>query len=47
MCEEHAAELENVRKKSNRDVPVNAVESGKTPSKHDLAAARDEITGLK
>ncbi|EIW62820.1 uncharacterized protein TRAVEDRAFT_34134 [Trametes versicolor FP-101664 SS1] len=45
-----AAELELVRKKLNRDAPVNGFESRPPPSpssKHDLAAARDEITGLK
>lgn len=50
--EERSAELEMVRKKMNRDVPMNGVsESGRStpssPSKHDYNAAREEITGLK
>lgn len=49
LANERAAELELVRKKLNRDAPVNGFESRppSSPSKHDLAAARDEITGLK
>ncbi|OJT13108.1 hypothetical protein TRAPUB_10334 [Trametes pubescens] len=49
LANERAAELELVRKKLNRDAPVNGFESRPppSPSKHDLAAARDEITGLK
>ncbi|KAI8993927.1 hypothetical protein BD414DRAFT_457184 [Trametes punicea] len=50
LANERTAELETVRKKLNRDTPVNGLES-KPPSspssKYDLAAARDEITGLK
>ncbi|OCH93135.1 hypothetical protein OBBRIDRAFT_802140 [Obba rivulosa] len=52
QLEERNAELDTTRKKLNRDFAVNGIESTKpvvpsSPSKHDLAAARDEITGLK
>ncbi|KAL7281479.1 hypothetical protein ACG7TL_004794 [Trametes sanguinea] len=50
LANERTAELETIRKKLNRDTPVNGHES-KPPSspssKHDLAVAREEITGLK
>ncbi|KAI0759824.1 hypothetical protein BD413DRAFT_487303 [Trametes elegans] len=50
LANERTAELETIRKKLNRDGTVNGHESKPPPSpssKHDLAAARDEITGLK
>ncbi|OBZ68152.1 Trans-L-3-hydroxyproline dehydratase [Grifola frondosa] len=50
LMDERSAELDMMRKKLNRDLPVNGLESMKTPvspSKHELSAARDEITGLK
>lgn len=51
QLEERSAELEAVRKRLNRDLPLNGVqENGKSPSspsKHDLAAAKEEIKGLK
>ncbi|KAI0663349.1 hypothetical protein C8Q70DRAFT_1042120 [Cubamyces menziesii] len=50
LANERTAELDTIRKKLNRDTPVNGHEI-KTPaspsSKHDLAVARDEIKGLK
>ncbi|KAI1795501.1 hypothetical protein LXA43DRAFT_723290 [Ganoderma leucocontextum] len=50
LANERTVELDNMRKKLNRDGSVNGYEL-KAPvspsSKHDLAAARDEITGLK
>ena len=45
MLEERNSELETLKKKINREVPVNGLPS--TPSKQDAAAAREEITGLK
>ncbi|KAI0958692.1 hypothetical protein AcV7_004436 [Taiwanofungus camphoratus] len=50
LVDERSAELDAMRKKLNRDLPVNSLDATKSPlspSKHDLAAARDEITGLK
>ncbi|KZT11066.1 uncharacterized protein LAESUDRAFT_693618 [Laetiporus sulphureus 93-53] len=48
LVDERTAELENLRKKVNREIPVNGIESGKaSSSKHDISSARDEITGLK
>ena len=50
LANERTAELDTIRKKLNREGSVNGHEV-KTPSspssKHDLSAARDEITGLK
>ncbi|KAH9937733.1 hypothetical protein B0H21DRAFT_758089 [Amylocystis lapponica] len=50
LVEERGADLDAIRKKLNRELPMNGVDSGKgpsSPSRHDFAAARDEITGLK
>ncbi|KAL6305023.1 hypothetical protein BKA93DRAFT_731910 [Sparassis latifolia] len=51
LVEERSAELETIRKKFNRELPVNGLDAGKgmpgSPFKYDIAAARDEITGLK
>ena len=50
LANERTAELDTVRKKLNREGSVNGHEL-KMPqspsSKHDLATAREEITGLK
>lgn len=50
QANERAAEAETLRKKLNREGSVNGYEVKPPPSpssKHDKAAARDEITGLK
>ncbi|KZT01756.1 uncharacterized protein LAESUDRAFT_763492 [Laetiporus sulphureus 93-53] len=48
LVDERTAELENLRKKVNREILVNGIECGKaSSSKHDISTARDEITGLK
>ena len=51
QLEERNSELEAIRKRLNRDLPLNGVsENGKmpsSPSKHDLATAKEEIKGLK
>lgn len=52
---ERSKEIEMMRKKSNRDIPMTNLTNGiqelrhapQSPSKHDLAVAREEITGLK
>ena len=50
LANSRTAELDTIRKKLNREGSVNGHEL-KAPaspsSKHDLAVARDEITGLK
>ncbi|KAI0743950.1 hypothetical protein C8Q80DRAFT_1220751 [Daedaleopsis nitida] len=50
LANSRTAELDTIRKKLNREGSINGHEL-KTPSspssKHDLSAARDEITGLK
>ncbi|KAI0745313.1 hypothetical protein C8Q76DRAFT_806678 [Earliella scabrosa] len=46
LAEERTAELELVRKKLNREGSING-HAPASPSKHDLSAAREEITGLK
>ncbi|KAI0645887.1 hypothetical protein C8Q79DRAFT_910183 [Trametes meyenii] len=50
LANERTAELDTIRKKLNREAPVNGHDA-KPPSspssKYDLAVARDEITGLK
>lgn len=50
--EERSAELDSLRKKFNRDLPINGFDSAMSSStsstpKHELTTARDEITGLK
>lgn len=49
--EERSAEVDTLRKKSNREVTVTVEPSRPTPlspsSKYDLSTARDEIKGLK
>lgn len=50
MVGELRSELDSVRKKLNREHPVNGSIDARippSPSKHELSAARDEITGLK
>ena len=54
VLEERLAELDATRKKLNREVPLNGLldssSSGsipESPSKKELASARDEIKGLK
>ncbi|KAH9929550.1 uncharacterized protein BXZ73DRAFT_90402 [Epithele typhae] len=50
LVNERSVELDTLRKKLNRDGHVNGGELKAPPSpasKHDLSAARDEITGLK
>lgn len=49
LANERSAELDTVRKKLNREGSVNGHEykTPSSPSKHDIYAARDEITGLK
>ncbi|KAJ7188425.1 hypothetical protein C8R46DRAFT_1054731 [Mycena filopes] len=42
-----AAEVESLKKKTNRDVALNNGIQSPTVSKHDLSAAKEEITGLK
>lgn len=52
---ERSKEIEMMKKKSNRDLPMTNLTNGiqelrhapQSPSKHDLAIAREEITGLK
>ncbi|THG99933.1 hypothetical protein EW026_g2495 [Hermanssonia centrifuga] len=51
--DERIAELDATRKKLNRELPVNGLQDPSkpsvppSPSKHDLATAREEIKGLK
>lgn len=56
--DERSADVDSLKKKINRDMPINAAlqeplrnshsSSPQSPSsKYDLASARDEITGLK
>jgi hypothetical protein len=52
---DQSAELYSLKKKLNRDIPINnspheslkALNGSPVSSKHDIAALRDEIIGLK
>lgn len=53
--DERSTELESLKKKLNRDLPINntlqelktSPSTPQSPSKYDLSTAREEITGLK
>jgi CAP-Gly domain-containing linker protein 1 len=44
---DRSAELDALKKRSNRDFSMNGTEPPKSSSKLDLSTAREEITGLK
>lgn len=50
--DERSHELDSLKKKKNRDAPINGVPDtlkplNQSPSKYELLSAREEITGLK